>query len=261
LIHVNAAKSDPRWDMALDQEAPMTRLWCVATISFAACALTACAGLTEIEPFRETSCIESVHVSLVEAVQAAETEGGKALDAAYREPQEMGCLVGKPGYYDVSVLNGGQLSLFSVDAASRRVGPRLEQDMFDSLGAQGLELAFEGTSGSRVPVSRNASITLLQAVRIAEKQGGKAMEARIDRKDGQAGYLVKLVDHGHLSLTWVDGNGGTSRPYEEKRVSQRSSERERSSALNLLRSLFVFSPVPLRSEVQAPRTPAAALRQ
>src|ERR1051325_5270961 len=75
---------------------------------------------TEIEPYREVSYFEAAKVSLRDAVEAAEIEGGKAIDAAYRQVREMGCLERDAGYYDVTVLIGDTLSKVSIDAASEK---------------------------------------------------------------------------------------------------------------------------------------------
>jgi hypothetical protein len=46
---------------------------------------------------------------------------------------------------------------------------------------------------------------MLQAIGIAERQGGKAMVAWVEAKDGKSGYTVKLVERGRVRVTWVDG--------------------------------------------------------
>lgn len=45
------------------------------------------------------------------------------------------------------------------------------------------------------------------AIALAEKEGGRAMEARSDVNAGKDGYTVKLVEHGKLRLIWIDGSG------------------------------------------------------
>jgi hypothetical protein len=173
----------------------------IAVVAIAACAINP----TEIEPAREVSCFAAARVSLSDAIYSAEIEGGKAIDAAYRQDEEMGCVRGEPGYYDVTVLFDGKLSLVSVDAGSKQVGPRLEPGFMRELTGQFAERVFEGTSESRVPIAQRLKLPLLEAVATAEKGGGKAMEARADMNAGKIGYWVKLVDKGQLRLAWVDG--------------------------------------------------------
>jgi hypothetical protein len=52
-------------------------------------------------------------------------------------------------------------------------------------------------------------IDISQAIGIAEQQGGKAMVAWVEAKNGRAGYTVKLVERGRVRVTWVDGERGT----------------------------------------------------
>src|ERR1051326_7538633 len=156
---------------------------------------------TEIEPYREVSCFAAAKVSLRDAVEAAEVEGGKAIDAAYRQVREMGCLERDAGYYDVTVLLGGNLSKVSIDAASEQIQPRLEQGFMREVTGQFFERLFEGSSEHRIPDAQQLNMHLHDAIDAAEKSGGKAMEARVEAKDGRAGYTVKLVDHGRLRVT------------------------------------------------------------
>ncbi|HEX3485629.1 MAG TPA: hypothetical protein VHT51_11250 [Micropepsaceae bacterium] len=184
----------------------MRRACIVAMLTAGALGVGGCAlDPREIEPYREVSCFEAAKVSLRDAVEAAEIEGGKAIDAAYREVSEMGCLGRDPGYYDVTVLIQGKLSLVSVNAASEQIQPRLEQSTGREVGGQFLEHLFEGSSTSRIPVAERIKIHLHDAIEAAEKTGGKAMEARAETKNGKPGYAVKLVELGKLHMAWVDG--------------------------------------------------------
>ena len=61
----------------------------------------------------------------------------------------------------------------------------------------------------RASVVPKVSITLLEAIAIAEKGGGKAMEADIEMNGDRPGYTIKLVENGKLHTTWVDGARGT----------------------------------------------------
>ena len=184
----------------------MRRIFIVAMLTASLLGTGGCAiDPREIEPYREVSCFEAAKVSLRDAVEAAETEGGKAIDAAYRQVEEMGCLQSDAGYYDVTVLISGKLSLVSVDAASEQIQPRLQQSTGRQLGGQFLERLFEGSSTARVPVAEKIKIHLHDAIDTAEETGGKAMEARAEMKDGKPGYMVKLVERGKLRMAWVDG--------------------------------------------------------
>ena len=181
--------------------APVLAAMAIALLGFSGCAV----DLTEVEPYREVSCFAAARVSLRDAVEAAEIEGGKAIDAAYRQVREMGCLEADAGYYDVTVLIGGQLSLVSIDAASEQINPRREQGFGREVGGQFFERLFEGSPQSRIPVAERVKMHLHDAISLAEKDGGKAMEARVEEKGGKPGYTIKLVDRGKLRLTWVDG--------------------------------------------------------
>jgi hypothetical protein len=177
-----------------------------AIVMSGALAVAGCAvDLMEVEPYREVSCFEAAKISLRQAVEAAEIEGGQAIDAAYREVEEMGCLERNPGYYDVTVLIDGQLSLVSIDAASEQIAPRKEQGLMREVTGQFFERLFEGSPESRIPIAQRMKLHLHDAIDMAEKGGGKAMEARAEEKNGKPGYTIKLVDHGKLRLTWVEG--------------------------------------------------------
>jgi hypothetical protein len=171
-------------------------------IAFAGCAVP----LTEIEPYREVACFGAAKVSLRDAVDAAEVEGGTAIDAAYRQVKEFGCLERDAGYYDVTVLLDGQLSLVSVDAASQQIQPRLQQSLGREVAGQYFERMFEGRPEPRIPVARQIKLHLHDAIAMAERDGGKAMEARVQSQEGRPGYMIKLVERGRLRLAWVDGS-------------------------------------------------------
>ena len=184
----------------------MKRPLAVALLIASSLATTGCAyDFTEIEPYREVSCFAAAKVSLRDAVEAAEAAGGRAIDAAYREVREMGCLERDAGYYDVTVLVDGKLSLVSVDAASEQISPRKEQGFMRDVSGQFLERLFEGSPEKHAEAAARMKVHLHQAIDKAEKDGGKVMEARAEEKDGRAGYTLKLVDHGSLRVTWVDG--------------------------------------------------------
>jgi len=183
----------------------MAHLPFVSAISVAMFLAGCAVPFTEIEPYREVACFGAAKVSLRDAVEAAEIEGGTAIDAAYRQVKEFGCLQRDAGYYDVTILLQGQLSLVSVDAASEQIQPRREQGAGRELTGQFFERMFEGRSESRIPTAERIKLHLHDAIDMAEKGGGKAMEARVESKAGKPGYTIKLVDRGKLRLAWVDG--------------------------------------------------------
>jgi hypothetical protein len=93
-----------------------------------------CAGhLGEFEPFRKVACFEAARVSLNDAIAVAEEQGGNAIDADYRQDEEMGCLQNNPGVYDITLLVSGRITVVSVDARSRQVGPRQEAGVMNAL--------------------------------------------------------------------------------------------------------------------------------
>jgi hypothetical protein len=49
------------------------------------------------------------------------------------------------------------------------------------------------------------SVGMSQALEIAERQGGKAIAAWIEAKDGEPGYAVKIVESGRVREPWVNG--------------------------------------------------------
>ena len=177
------------------------------------CALTGTYGCalspTEIEPYREVSCFQAAKISLKDAIEAAERNGGKAIEADYIQDKEMGCVSGEPGYYEVTLLSGRALTIVSVDARSKLVGAPVDEATTRGLfSGDILEKLTELSPAARASVVPKVSITLLEAIAIAEKGGGKAMEADIDMNGAKPGYTIKLVEKGKLHMTWVDGTKG-----------------------------------------------------
>lgn len=162
--------------------------------------------LGEFEPFREVACFEGAAISLKDAIAAAEAGDGRAIDADYRQDEEMGCLEGVPGAYDVTLLMGGRISVVSVDAKSRQIGPRAEAGALNALLGGG---SFEGSPSNMVPLVPRLRIDMSQAIDLAEQQGGKAMVAWVEAKNGKAGYTIKLVQRGRVRVIWMDGERGT----------------------------------------------------
>jgi uncharacterized membrane protein YkoI len=164
--------------------------------------MTACEHVGIFEPFREVECLQRAKVSLKEAIATAESSGGKALDADFREDEEMGCLGDNPGAYDITFLAGETISVVSVNARSGVLGPREDASVMNVLFGSA---RFEGSSVDMARSVPALGIGISQAITIAERQGGKAMSAWIEAKDGMAGYTVKVVKNGRVRVTWVDG--------------------------------------------------------
>jgi len=182
--------------------APVVPLFLVFALGTAACAINP----SELEPYREVSCFEGSKASLRDAVEAAELEGGRAIDGVYRQPDELGCLSRDAGYYDVTVLIGDALSRVSVDAASQQIRTRKSDVTGRSWAGAIFERLVHGTSEGRIIAAERTSIHLHDAIAAAEQQqGGKAMEARVEIKNGRAGFSIGLVEHGRLRSTWVEG--------------------------------------------------------
>lgn len=183
----------------------VSALAALALIGISGCALNP----TEIEPYREVSCFQAAKISLKDAVEAAERNGGNAIEADYIQDKEMGCVQGEPGYYEVTLLSGPKLTTVSVDARSKLVGPPVDEPATRGLlNGDILEKLFEPSPTSRAAIVPKVSITLLEAIAMAEKDGGKAMEADIAMNDAKPGYTIKLVEKGKLHTTWVDGAKG-----------------------------------------------------
>jgi hypothetical protein len=181
--------------------AQIAPLLLIFTLGTAACAINP----TELEPYREVSCFVAAKVSLRDAAEAAEVEGGRAIDGVYRQVSEQGCLNGDAGYYDVTVLVGGTLSRVSVDAASQQIRARNSDVTGRGWAGEIFERIVHGTSDTRIPAAERTSIHLHDAIASAEEQGGRAMEARIEMKNGTPGFSIGLVEHGRLRTAWLEG--------------------------------------------------------
>jgi|SRR6185503_17888877 len=165
--------------------------------------LTGCTHVGIFEPFREVSCLDRATVSLKDAISAAEASGGRALDADFREDEELGCIRGNAGFFDVTLLTAGKISTVAVNADSRVVASREAQGVMDALFGGGTR--FQGSAADMARIAPRLSLDMIQAIDIAERQGAKVMSAWIDEKDGKPGYVVKLVAGGKVRELWVDG--------------------------------------------------------
>jgi uncharacterized membrane protein YkoI len=164
--------------------------------------LTGCEHFGIFEPSREVVCLEAAPVSLTDALITARAGNGRVLDADYRLDQELGCLQNDPGVYDITVFQDGRISAISVNARTGAVGPREPADVVTSLIGGS---PFPGSHAEMVALVPRLKIIMPQAIEAAQKQGGKAMVAWIEVRNGRAGYTVKLVQQGRIHETWIDG--------------------------------------------------------
>jgi hypothetical protein len=167
-------------------------------------ALAGCAHSGIFEPYREVSCLQAARVSLKDAIAAAEATGGMAIDANYREDEEMGCYSNNPGFYDITLLSGGRFSVVSVDARSRQTGPRVQASVMDAMFGSGSR--FEGSPADMARVAPRLSLDIAHALELAEEDGGKAMAIWVEAQNGRPGYTVKLVTKGRVHVTWIDAS-------------------------------------------------------
>ena len=160
-------------------------------------------ALSEAEPAKDVFCVQRAQVSLKDAVEAAERQGGRAIDAHFRQDEELGCLTNKPSYYEVTLLSRGALRTVDVDARTKQAQSRRRDDpsllkrlskFLDTL----VEAAPLDTG-----VAPRARLSLPAAIDRAEEPNAKAVAAQLEQKDGVLGYTVKLVEDGKLKLAWV----------------------------------------------------------
>ena len=176
-------------------------LYCAALLL-----LTGCEHTGVFEPFREVACFQAATVSLKDAIETAQGGDARALDADYRQDEEMGCLQNDPGVYDITLLTGGRITTVSVDAKTRQVGQRQVSGVMTTLLGGN---PFPGSPAAMTPMIPRLSIDMVQAIDLAERQGGKAMVAWMEEMNGHAGYTIKLVQQGRVRETWIDGERGT----------------------------------------------------
>ena len=148
----------------------------------------------ELERQRKVSCFETARVSLKAATEAVEKLGGRVVEAGYRLDTDAGCFRSHHGYYEVTVLTEGRLSIAHVDAHSGRVEPRLTESVSSM-----------ASNASRPAVSFNAAIAA------AERYGGKAIAARSEPKGGKPGYMIELLASGNQTPLWVDEESAVPR--------------------------------------------------
>ena len=178
-----------------------------AVLAAAAFALGGCSTtLSQFEPAREVTCVEAAKVSLREAVEAAEKQGGHVIDIHYHQDDELGCLLNKPGYYDVTLLDRGSLVSLSVDVRSKVIAAKPAATNLWETSGRYLNKIFADDPKERGRIASTMAPEMLDAIAKAEKSGGKALKAYIDTRNGKPGYVVKVVEHGgKVRTTWIDG--------------------------------------------------------
>jgi hypothetical protein len=179
----------------------------VLLIAVALLGLAGCAEhLGAFEPLREVACFQAARVSLREAIATAEGGNGRAIDADYRQDEELGCLQNDPGAYDITLLAGNRIEVVSVDARTRQVGPREPAGVLSALlGGE----RFEGSPSDMVRIVPRLGIDISQAIGIAEQQGGKAMVAWVEAKQRTGLVIRSSSSSAGGCVTWVDGERGT----------------------------------------------------
>jgi hypothetical protein len=171
-------------------------------VGFGGCTTT----LAQFEPAREVVCFESTKVSLKDAVAAAEKQGGRVIDAHYHQADEMGCLVNKPGYYDVTLLDQGKVVSVTVDVHSSEVAVRSDPTTLWDRTGQYLGRIFARDPVPRARMASTMAMGMQDAIASAEKtRSGKTMKAYIDTRGGKPGYTLKLVERGRVRMAWVAG--------------------------------------------------------
>lgn len=184
-------------------------LWALSlTLMFG---LDACASDRHIEPYRDVSCFNRAAVSLSEAVTfAQDAREGLIIDAEYNCREELGCLRGNPGGYDITYYQDGSLERVNVCPVTGTVRPPLEQGMFQRL--LGLDFLYDWPESEMLrgaPVLASAPVSMLAAIERAENARGlNAMAAHARTEGGQTYYAIEIVDNGRIELVFVDPESG-----------------------------------------------------
>ena len=175
------------------------------TLCFAAIPiLGGCATvLSDTEPSKDVFCVQRAQVSLKDAVETAEKQGGRAVDAHFRQDEELGCLTNKPSYYEVTLLSRGALKTVDVDARSNQAHsrPRDDESLLKRI-SKFLDKLVE-PAPLDPSVAPRVRLSLPAAIDRAEEPNAKAVAAQLEQKDGMLGYTIKLVENGKLKLAWV----------------------------------------------------------
>jgi uncharacterized membrane protein YkoI len=160
-------------------------------------------ALSEAEPLKDVFCVQRAQVSLKDAVETAEKQGGRAVDAHFRQDEELGCLTNKPSYYEVTLLSRGALKTVDVDARSNVAETRaLEDQSILKRISRFLDRLVERDDPD-TSLARRVRLSMGAAIDRAEEPNSKVVAAELEQKDGTLGYTVKLVQNGRLRLAWI----------------------------------------------------------
>lgn len=173
--------------------------------------LSACATGQHIEPHRDVACFNRAAVSLGEAlVFAGEAREALIVDAEYNCQEELGCVTGSPGGYDVTYFDAGRLERVNVCPVTGAVRPPLERNALESITSLGFLFDWPESEMRRgAPGLASASVSIANAVAIAEREGGaKAMAIHLKQESGKTFYAVELVREGTIHLALVDPMDG-----------------------------------------------------
>ncbi len=163
--------------------------------------------LADAEPAKDVVCLQSAKLSLIDAIATAERQlGGHAVAGRYRQDEELGCLVNKPGEYDVTLRSNGQLRRVAVNARTSEIGSPEKGGTILERTSRVLDRAFEADPKAHIPVESRVTPNLIEAIALAERSGGKAQKAHLEDRGGRLGFYVKLVEDGKTHVAWVDTN-------------------------------------------------------
>jgi hypothetical protein len=174
--------------------------------------LSACASNDHIEPYRDVACFERAAVSLSEAIIFAQgARNALVIDAEYNCQEELGCLSGNPGGYDITYYDNGRLDRVNVCPVTGAVRPPLQRSGLQRIA--GLDFLFdwpESEMTRAAPIVASAPVSMLEAVGNAESARGlKAMASHVKTEGGKTYYAIELVDSGRIYLALVDPATGT----------------------------------------------------
>ena len=177
-----------------------------------ALALAGCATPGHVEPYRDVSCLGMTHVSLIQAIEAAERSRGiRVIDAEFNMETEMGCLGGDHGHYDIVFYQDGTLSKATIDANNGAIGPEHREGLLRRL----FNLDFvsdwpEAEMRSGGPAAARAALTMPRAVAMAARAGELALAAHVKTDANRTRYAIELVDRGQVRVAFVDFDGRVS---------------------------------------------------
>jgi uncharacterized membrane protein YkoI len=173
------------------------------TLAFAAIPLLVGCATALSDASKDVFCVQRASVSLKDAVETAEKQGGRAVDARFRQDEELGCLTNKPSYYEVTLLSGGALKTVDVDARSSQADSRPREDKSLLKRISKLLDRLVEPAPLDPSIAPRVRLSLPAAIERAEEHNAKAVAAELEQKDGMLGYTVKLVEDGKLKRAWV----------------------------------------------------------